>query len=619
MKRALSSPDLFALVRGWQPLVGARLEQLHRPAVQRFHFKFSLPGHGPRRLLVDLDGWAYLAESPPAEQSRGGFVTALRSRLRRMRLDGVAQFSGDRILLFDFVRAETRYRLVLELFHRGNALLLQDGVIVLALRRRIFRHRTLAPGVAYQPPPAPFNPFAASPEEFTAALANSERPLVSALAVDWNLGGDLAESLATDHNPAQRAAELPVAEAGTLAAQARALLADEPAPALYHRDGALHTVSAYPLMGIERDASYDSCDEAVAAFLAARPVSEPVTAESSVRAQQVHVAAEHEEHARALRRRGELLFAHLGEMRELLELHRGGGELPAAVTYDPHARELHFTIDDETLALGVEQPPEASASAYFDAAKRFEAKARRAHEVMATQARARPPPRSGVAIEEPKAKPEWFERYRWFIASTGEIVVAGRDAMSNDRVVKRYLKECDRYAHADIHGAPSVVVKHCTDPPRTDEPPSAAAMEEACRFGLAFSRAWPVGVASGHAFWVEADAVSKTPNPGEFVPKGAFIIRGQRHWHRNLPVELAVGVIEHRGHRKVMSGPMAAVTAHTGAWALFKPGFTPRERALKALAGALAVPRDALEGKLPPGDIELVQTKGLALEFEAPE
>ncbi len=618
MKRALSSPDLFALVRGWQALAGARLEQLHRPAVQRFHFKFSLPGHGPRRLLVDLDGWAHLTDAPPTEQSQGGFVTTLRSRLRGMRLEGVAQLGGDRILLLDFVRGETCYRLVLELFHRGNALLLQDGIIVLALRRKTFRHRTLAPGVAYQPPPSPFDPFAASLEEFTAALANSERPLVSALAVDWNLGGDLAESLATDYNPAQRAAELPVAEAGTLAAQVRALLADEPVPALYYRDGALHTVSAYPLTDIEQGTTYDSCDEAVAAYLAARPVSEPATEESSVRAQQVHVVAEHEEHARALRRRGDLLFAHLGEMRELLELHRGGRELPAAVTYDPHARELHFTIDDEPLELSVERPPEASASAYFDTAKRFEAKAQRAHEVMATQARARPSPRQGVEEELPKVKPEWFERYRWFIASTGEIVVAGRDAISNDRVVKRYLKERDRYAHADIHGAPSVVVKHCTDPPRAEEPPSEAAMEEACRFGLAFSRAWPVGVASGHAFWVEADAVSKTPNPGEFVPKGAFIIRGQRHWHRNLSVELAVGVIEHRSHRKVMSGPLAAIEAHTGAWALFKPGFTPRERALKTLARALAVPRDALEGKLPPGDIELVRSKGFALDLDAP-
>ncbi|MAH16976.1 MAG: hypothetical protein CL960_00535 [Euryarchaeota archaeon] len=203
-------------------------------------------------------------------------------------------------------------------------------------------------------------------------------------------------------------------------------------------------------------------------------------------------------------------------------------------------------------------------------------------------------------VAKPTAPQEWFERYRWFIASSGEIAVAGRDATSNDRIVKRYLKAGDRYAHADIHGAPSVVVKHGT------EPPSAAAMEEACRFSLACSRAWAAGVASGHAYWVESDQVSKTAPAGEFLPKGAFMVRGRRKWHRNLAVELALGEIERDGAPKLMAGPPAAVQAHASRWVTLKPGFTERKALVAQLASAFGQSREAVEKLLPGGKYEIV-------------
>ena len=40
-----------------------------------------------------------------------------------------------------------------------------------------------------------------------------------------------------------------------------------------------------------------------------------------------------------------------------------------------------------------------------------------------------------------KAQPTkqfWFERYKWFITSGGRLVIAGRDAHTNDNVVKKH-------------------------------------------------------------------------------------------------------------------------------------------------------------------------------------
>jgi hypothetical protein len=131
-------------------------------------------------------------------------------------------------------------------------------------------------------------------------------------------------------------------------------------------------------------------------------------------------------------------------------------------------------------------------------------------------------------------------------------------------------------------------------------------MEEACRFGLACSRAWAAGVASGHAYWVESDQVSKTAPAGEFLPKGAFMVRGRRKWHRNLAVELALGEIERDGAPKLMAGPLAAVRAHARRWVVMKPGFTERKALVAQLASAFGQPRETVEKLLPGGGYEII-------------
>jgi len=75
----------------------------------------------------------------------------------------------------------------------------------------------------------------------------------------------------------------------------------------------------------------------------------------------------------------------------------------------------------------------------------------------------------------------WFESYRWFISSDGNIVLGGKDIKSNDRVVKKYLKDGDRYAHADIQGASSCIVKR-KDIDNKNLPISEKTLEETCIF-----------------------------------------------------------------------------------------------------------------------------------------
>ena len=54
---------------------------------------------------------------------------------------------------------------------------------------------------------------------------------------------------------------------------------------------------------------------------------------------------------------------------------------------------------------------------------------------------------------------EWYEKFRWFTSSDGFLVVAGKDTVSNEVLVKKYATQEDAVFHAEISGAPFVVVK----------------------------------------------------------------------------------------------------------------------------------------------------------------
>ena len=202
----------------------------------------------------------------------------------------------------------------------------------------------------------------------------------------------------------------------------------------------------------------------------------------------------------------------------------------------------------------------------------------------------------------------WFEAYRWFLSTEGFLVIGGRDAKTNDAIVKKHLKDGDRYVHADLHGAPSCVVKEGSKA-------GAATLEEACAFALAWSKAWSAGLASGSAYWVRPEQVSKQAETGEYVSRGAWVIRGKRNYVHDIPVRAAVGEIEHEGHRKVMAGPVAAVASRAARAVVFEPGDGDKAAFARRIAATFEVPVDEVARVLPPGPVRVVEGAGRDAEW----
>ncbi|VDL73006.1 unnamed protein product [Nippostrongylus brasiliensis] len=145
-----------------------------------------------------------------------------------------------------------------------------------------------------------------------------------------------------------------------------------------------------------------------------------------------------------------------------------------------------------------------------------------------------------IRADVTKIKKEfWFEKFLWFFSSDGYLVIGGKDAQQNERIVKRYLRPGDLYVHADARGASSVVIRNKKNV-TADVPPKT--IMEAGQMAICYSSMWNSDFVTS-AWWVGADQVSKTPPTGEFLSTGAFIIKGRRNLIPSYTKTLGFGIL----------------------------------------------------------------------------
>lgn len=130
-------------------------------------------------------------------------------------------------------------------------------------------------------------------------------------------------------------------------------------------------------------------------------------------------------------------------------------------------------------------------------------------------------------------------------------------------------------------------------------------LREACQWGISYSKAWRAGHASGSAFWVRGDQVSKAGGSGEFVGQGSWVIHGTKNVEKDLPLELGLGTLTWEGEHLVQCAPPSSFS-RSGAslkW-LLRPGEErERDEVEKSLSRDLGVGRTLLQSLLPAGGL----------------
>lgn len=148
--------------------------------------------------------------------------------------------------------------------------------------------------------------------------------------------------------------------------------------------------------------------------------------------------------------------------------------------------------------------------------------------------------------------PLWFEKFHWFFSTDGYLILSGRDAQSNELLVKKFMSANDIFVHSEVHGAACTIVKAprltTTDKDSIQQNkvlrwvPPQQTMLEAGAFTVIHSKMWSQKVGA-QSYWVYADQVSKTAPPGTYIGTGSFVIRGKRNFIPQQPLELGVALL----------------------------------------------------------------------------
>ena len=166
-----------------------------------------------------------------------------------------------------------------------------------------------------------------------------------------------------------------------------------------------------------------------------------------------------------------------------------------------------------------------------------------------------------VKIEKKTEPAKWHHKFRWFTSKQGFLVVGGKDATSNEVLIKKYTDADDIVFHADITGSPFVVVK--TEKKAVDE----STLDEAAQFTGTYSRAWKAKVGVAEVYHVTPEQVSKKAPSGEYITKGAFMIYGKKNIMKT-ELRLGIGFVKD----SIITGPEKTIKLCTKKYILVEPG-----------------------------------------------
>jgi predicted ribosome quality control (RQC) complex YloA/Tae2 family protein len=250
------------------------------------------------------------------------------------------------------------------------------------------------------------------------------------------------------------------------------------------------------------------------------------------------------------------------------------------------------------VTLYIEKNVDQNASLYFEKAKKAKKKLKGALEALEKTKKKL----SKLELEQPKVeekpksvkKKEWYDKYRWFISSEEFLVIGGRDATTNEILIKKHTEKEDVVLHTDMAGSPFFVIKTC------GKKLGKKTLDEAASATASYSRAWRLGLTTLDVFYVKPEQVTKKANPGEYLGKGAFMITGKTNYLRPS-VELAIGC---KGNQ-VIAGPVSAIKKQTMNFLIVKQGNEKTSSIAKKIKKKVGCDLDDIIRALPAGGCSL--------------
>lgn len=641
--KSMSNVDIYTICQELKDLLtGARVDKSYQPTKDTIVIRFHKAGIGRLDLVMQAGKRIHLSVYPLSNpQQPPHFPMLLRNRVRGANVVSVEQHNFDRVVIIK-MKKDITYTLIVELFSQGNIILLdEENNIISPLKRKQWSDRDISAKREYIfPPENGINPLIITEDEFNELVKSNDDEIVRVLAKS-GLGSLYAEEilLNTSINKKTNCRALSSNEIEEVFKSLKNIFSKlenkEFTPMIVNNEKEVERLKAEnpdKKFKVREDVvpisletykdfeakEYDSFNEACDEFFSSKVASEISNVQESAWNKKVDKFSNRlkkqqetlegfEKTIDDSNRKGETIFTNYVQIENVLNVildarekdygwkeigktlkdakKSGMKEAQIFESLDPLGN-IVLNIDGESIAMDCKKSIPDNAEVYYEKAKKAKRKIKGAtiaientKKQLAEVESKKEKALENIMVPKKRVKKnlKWYEKLRWFLSSNGTLVVCGRDAGTNEMVVKKYLESNDIYMHADIHGAPSTVVKLGGD--EADD----QLLKESAIFAASFSSAWPNNFTIQDVYWVHPEQVSKTPQSGEFVPKGAFIVRGRRNYVRSAKLEIAIGIVEYDGAKRIMASPIDAMKAHSEKYVAIKPGYTKKEKIAKEI------------------------------------
>ena len=602
-KTSMTNIDVAAWISEAREIIrGSRIINIYRLNENIFLFKIQGPATGGKvNLLVEPSRRIHLTKYIKEHEYKTipPIVAKLRKHLRGGIIKDIYQLELDRIIVVEIVKSNEHYKLIVELIPRGIlALLDEKGTILIASKYMELKDRIIQVGKEYKPPPLSVNVLKLSIDDFM-SLVSKGVDIIRGLVRYIGLPSEVAEEILhrLNINKNIKPSELPVDEYRKLFDFTKKFINEiihlREKPCHIIQSGTPITVLPFKPANISRDVEvkeYNKFNEALDEYFINVLRKEIAEKELKILEEEIKKLE------KSIEKQKELLDKCIQELtnkkltlqkmyenystieklwndvlesfrksrwnglkkfREVIEINKNKGIVKIKVNDIEVEFDIRRTFNENVVKIEREvRELEKKISKIKNAIKEMKEKIRKLREEgIKTKKKA----------ELKVRKKEWFEKYHWIITTNGFLAIGGRNAQQNESIVRKYLDENDIFIHADIHGAPAVVLK------TMDREPTMKDIEDAALIAATYSRAWKEGLAAIDVFWVKGSQVSKTPPSGEYLARGAFMIYGKRNYIKNVELKLTIGVKVYEESYKIIVGPEDLVSKQATCYATLVP------------------------------------------------
>ncbi len=603
-KREMTSLDLFYLLKEIRPVLsGGKIQKIYQDG-RDFRFRINT-GENQEELFIGQKRMhlsSYKRESPQMPPS---FCLFLRKHLQGRRINDIKQVNFDRV-----VQIETDDSFVIiELFSKGNVILTdKQRKIIMPLEVQNWKDRKVAPKENYKFPPSSYDIPKMTLTEWQRYM-QKDRELVKTLA-SLGLGGTYAEEvcalLGADKN--MIAGDMSKKQIEIAAEATRSLFNKEINPRIIIDEEEKIDVLPFETRIYSRNKkkTFDSFNNAVDNYFTEMEIEKKEEeVEKKVEKAEKRVEKKLEKQKEAIdkyedleneaRRKANLIKKHYADISLIVKTinkakdmgmtweeikskakQESDGEAGLIEDIQENNGLVVLDLDGTEIKIDFTTSIENNIDRIYKRAKFAKEKMKGAKkavkktkkEVEKVEDHVKKKVKKEQKEVKKKRKKKWYEKFRWFHTSDGFLCIGGKDADQNEALIKKYTDDDDVVLHAEIQGAPFIVIK------TKDREVSPVAIREAGDFAAVYSSAWKKGYGTIDVYWIRPDQVSKDAPSGQYLSKGSFVIKGKKNYLKERELKISLGVKFDEIGPRVIAGPVQSINKNAKYFITVRPGYT---------------------------------------------